>query len=72
MFRQVPVLPIVLPIAIVAFLGLLWSLQRRNRLSLPRAALAAALCVYLAGVIANTVFPIFLDKPSSPGSGRRS
>ncbi len=67
MFRQVPVLPVVVPIAGAAFLGLLWSLRRRDRLSLPRAAVAAALCVYLAGIIANTVFPIFLDKPASTG-----
>ncbi|MEZ0165265.1 VanZ family protein [Kineococcus sp. LSe6-4] len=64
LFRQVPVLPVVVPVAAVAFLGLLWSLRRRGRLSLPRAAVAAALCVYLAGTIANTVFPVFLDKPT--------
>ncbi|MEZ0492726.1 VanZ family protein [Kineococcus sp. TBRC 1896] len=55
------------PIAAAAFLGLLWSLRRRDRLSLPRAAVAAALCVYLAGIVANTVFPIYLDKPTGTG-----
>lgn len=65
MFHQVPVLPVVVPVAAATFAALLWSLQRRERLSTPRAAVALVLCVYLAGVVANTVFPIFVDKPSS-------
>lgn len=67
MFRQVPVLSVVVPIAVAAFLVLLRSLRRRGRLSLPRAAVAAALCVYLAGIVANTVFPVYLDKPARTG-----
>ena len=65
MFRQVPAQPVVVPVAVAIFAALLWSLQRRERLSMPRAAVALAMCVYVAGVVANTVFPIFLDKPSS-------
>lgn len=65
MFRQVPVLPVVIPLAAATLTALLWSLARRGRLSVPRAALALALCVYAAGIVANTVFPIFLDKPAS-------
>ena len=64
-FHQVPVLPVVVPVAAAAFAALLWSVQRREQLSVPRAAVALALCVYFAGVVANTVFPIFVDKPSS-------
>lgn len=64
MFQQVPVLPVVVPLAAAAFVVMLLLLRRRGRLSLPRAAVALALCVYLAGVVANTVFPIFLDKPA--------
>ena len=64
-FRQVPVLPVVVPVAAVVLLVLLRSLRRRHRLSVPRAVLAAALCVYVAGVTANTVFPVFLDRPGS-------
>ncbi|MET0434616.1 MAG: VanZ family protein [Cellulomonas sp.] len=64
MFRQVPVLPVVLPLAAVALAVLLGSLRRRGRLTAPRALVALALCVYLAGVVANTVFPIYLDKPA--------
>lgn len=65
MFYQVPVLPVVFPVAALAFAVLLWSLHRRARLTPQRAVVSLTLCVYLAGVIANTVFPIFLDKPSS-------
>lgn len=64
MFREVPVLPVVVPVAAAIFLTLLWYLHRRDRLSVPRALVALALCVYAAGVVANTVFPIFLDKPA--------
>lgn len=31
---------------------------------MPRAAVAAALCVYLGGIIANTVFPVFVGRPA--------
>jgi glycopeptide antibiotics resistance protein len=64
-FRQVPVLPLVLPLAAAALAALLWSLHRRGRLTGPRALVAVALSVYLAGVVANTVFPVFLGKPVS-------
>ena len=63
MFREVPVLPVVIPSAALVFAALLWVLHRRDRLSAPRVAVAAALCVYAAGVVANTVFPIFVERP---------
>lgn len=59
--REVPVLPVVIPVAAVVLLVLLARLRRRGLLSAPRAAVAVALCVYAAGVVANTVFPIHLD-----------
>lgn len=65
MFREVPVLPVVVPVAAAIFVALLWHLHRRGRLSAPRAAVAFVLCVYAAAVIANTVFPIFLNKSAS-------
>ena len=67
MFREIPVPPVVVPVAAAIFLLLLWHLHSRGRLSVPRAAVALALCVYVAGVVANTVFPIYLDKPG-PGA----
>jgi glycopeptide antibiotics resistance protein len=50
---------------------LLGILARRRRLTPSRAALTLAFCVYLAGIVANTIFPIFLDKPhsSAPWTG---
>lgn len=65
MFREVPALPVVVPLAGVVFVVSLWHLHRRGLLTAPRAAVGLALGVYAAGVVANTVFPIFLDKPSS-------
>ncbi|RXR22683.1 VanZ family protein [Oerskovia turbata] len=65
MFHQVPVLPVVVPLAAAVFAGLMWSLIRSRRFSVPRAAVALALGVYVAGIVANTVFPVFLDKPVS-------
>lgn len=58
-------LPVVVPIAgvVVAILG--WRLHRRAVFTVPRVAVAVAAGVYVAGVVANTVFPIFLDKPTS-------
>lgn len=67
MFRQVPVLPVVVPLAALVVAVLLVLLARRGRLSAPRAAVALALGVYTAGIVANTVFPIFLDKPARDG-----
>lgn len=64
MFRQVPVLPVVTVLAVVVLAALVRSLSRRGRLSWPRVAVAVVLCVYAAGVVANSVFPVFLDKPA--------
>jgi glycopeptide antibiotics resistance protein len=63
-FDEVPVLPVVVPLAAAIFVALLWHLHRRDRLSAPRAIVALLLCVYAAGIVANTVFPIFLDMPA--------
>ena len=65
MFREIPVLPVVVPLGVAAYAVLISRLRRRHLLSAPRALVALLLCVYLAGVIANTIFPIFLDMPAS-------
>ncbi|MDN3445727.1 VanZ family protein [Microbacterium sp. APC 3901] len=59
-FVEVPMLPIVIPFGVVIFLVLIWVLRSRGRITLPRASVAAVLAVYAGGVLANTVFPIFL------------
>ena len=64
LYAQVPVLPVVVPIAAAAMALFTWHLRRSGLLSLPRVAVALALCVYVAGVLANTLFPIYLDKPA--------
>lgn len=80
MFGEVPVLPVVVPIGGAVLAVALWHLHRRGRVTAARATVALALGVYAAGIVANTVFPIFLDKPSraarwtqfvnlTPGSG---
>lgn len=65
MFDEVPVLPVVVPLAAAVFVGSVWHLRRRGLLAPSRAAVALALGVYAAGIVANTVFPIFLDKPAA-------
>ncbi len=62
-FRPVPVLPVVVPLATVVLVLLLARLRRRGALTVPRALVALVLCVYGAGIVANTVFPVYLDAP---------
>lgn len=64
-FDQVPVLPVVIPLGVALFVVLVLGLRSRRLLSLPRVAVAAALSIYVAGIVANTIFPIFLDAPGS-------
>ncbi|MDD7961950.1 VanZ family protein [Microbacterium thalli] len=64
-FAEVPVLPVVIPFGVVVFAVLLVVLRARRIVTLPRAAVAAAVAVYAAGIVGNTIFPIFLDKPDS-------
>ncbi|WP_262002266.1 VanZ family protein [Microbacterium sp. Mcb102] len=59
-FVEVPMLPIVIPFGVVIFLVLIRVLRSRGRVTLARASVAAVLAVYAGGVLANTVFPIFL------------
>jgi glycopeptide antibiotics resistance protein len=63
LFGEVPALPVVAPVAGLTFGVLLWRLGRRGEISLLRVVAVAAVCVYGAGVAANTIFPIFLDMP---------
>ncbi|WP_258366231.1 VanZ family protein [Curtobacterium sp. MCPF17_031] len=67
MFGAVPVLPVVIPLSAALFVVLIAVLRARRWLTLPRAAVAAALSVYAGGILANTVFPIYLDRPPSEG-----
>jgi hypothetical protein len=44
---------------------LLWQLHRRAALTIPRVLVVAVLCVYGGGVLANSLFPIFIGKGRS-------
>lgn len=68
---EVPMLPIVVPLGVVIFLVLLVVLHSRGRVTLPRASVAAVLALYAGGVIANTIFPVFLHVGSWPDDGPR-
>ena len=63
--QEVAALPVVVPLAAVALVVLLWRLHRRGALSVPRVLVGVAACVYGAGVVANTVFPVHLGRTPS-------
>lgn len=66
---EVPMLPIVIPFGVAVFGVLLWVLRSRGRVTIPRASVAAVLAIYAGGVLANTVFPIFVRVGPSPDYG---
>lgn len=68
--HEISALPVVVPLAAVAFGVLLWRLRRRAATSVPRILVAAAACVYGAGVVANTLFPIYVGRPDYHESWR--
>ena len=68
---EIPMLPIVIPLGVVIFVVLLSVLRSRGRVTLPRASVAAVLALYAGGVLANTIFPIFIRVGASPNYGPR-
>jgi len=58
-FGEVPALPVAIPFGALVLVVQVLVLLRGRRFSWPRAAVAAAIAVYAAGILANTVFPIF-------------
>lgn len=62
-FGEVPAQPVALVVGVTAFLVQLLLLLRGGRFTWPRAIVAAALAVYAAGIFANTVLPIYLNRP---------
>jgi glycopeptide antibiotics resistance protein len=60
-FGEVSALPVAVPFGVVVFVLQVVLLHRGGRSSWPRTAVAAAIAIYAAGVLANTVFPVFLD-----------
>jgi glycopeptide antibiotics resistance protein len=68
--HEVPTLPVVVPLAGLAVTVLLWQLHRRAALTVPRIMVAATMCVYGAGVVANTMLPIYLGDDGNHPSWR--
>jgi glycopeptide antibiotics resistance protein len=62
---EITALPVVVPLAVVAFAVLLGHLRRRHALSVLRAIVAAVMCVYGAGVVGNTVLPVTVGGTAS-------
>jgi glycopeptide antibiotics resistance protein len=58
--REISGAPAGVALAVVGLVLVVWWLRRERALTVPRALAGAALCVYAAGVLANTAFPIFL------------
>jgi glycopeptide antibiotics resistance protein len=67
---EISALPVVVPLAAAAFAGVLWRLHRRAAMSVPRIVVAAIICVYGAGVVANTLFPVYIGGDDSHQSWR--
>lgn len=65
--HEVPTLSVVVPLGVAAFAVLLWVLHRRCAMTAPRILVAAVVCVYGAGVVANTILPIYLGGASDYG-----
>jgi len=63
--QEIPALPVVVPLALVALAVLWWRLHRRGALTVLRAVVGVALCAYGAGIVAHTVLPIHLDRSGS-------
>ncbi|MEO6605913.1 MAG: VanZ family protein [Aeromicrobium sp.] len=69
-YHEISALPAVVPLSTAAFAFMMWRLHRRAAVSVPRIAVAAAWCVYGAGVAANTVFPIYFGTMGDDQSWR--
>ncbi|MFK4851652.1 VanZ family protein [Microbacterium sp. ZW T6_19] len=61
-----PALPVLAPLAVIAIVVLLVRLHRRTELTLPRAIVVIVGCVYTAGLVGHTLFPIPLAPESDP------
>ena len=62
---EIPVLPCVVVLSVVVSAVLLWWLHRHAALSVPRVLVAAVLAVYVAGVVGNTLLPVYLGRSGS-------
>jgi len=68
---EIPALPVLVPLAAIAFAALVWRLRRRGALTVVKAAVlrvavAAVTCVYGAGLLGSVLLPF----PISVGAAR--
>lgn len=66
--REITGAPAGAALALAGLVLVVWGLRRRESLTLPCLLAGIALCVYVAGVLANTAFPIFLGESYADGS----
>lgn len=62
--QEITALPVVVPLAVLTFALMVWRLYRRTAVSAPRVVIAILACVYGAGVVANTLLPIYVGDHS--------
>ena len=66
--REITGAPAGVALALAGLVLAIWWLRRKEALTVPRLLAGAVLCVYAAGVLANTAFPVFLGTTSMYGS----
>lgn len=62
-YHEVPPMAVILPLGVVAFGLLVALLYQRRAVTLLRIVVAVVLTVYVVGIVANTLLPIYLGKP---------
>jgi glycopeptide antibiotics resistance protein len=60
--QEIPTLLVVVPLGAVALAVMLWWLHRRAALTALRASAGVVACGYGAGVVANTLLPIYIGE----------
>ncbi|AWB92297.1 VanZ family protein [Aeromicrobium chenweiae] len=65
--HQIPTLPVVVPLGLLMFAAMLWLLHRRGAVTALRVLVAAVVCVYGVGVVANTILPIYTGRVDDYG-----
>jgi len=68
--HEISAAPVVVPLAALAFALLLWRLHRNGTLTPLRALVALVATVYAAGLIANTLLPIYVGGVAYPAPWR--
>jgi glycopeptide antibiotics resistance protein len=56
-YTEIPAFPVLAPLVVVAIGVAMWWLRRHDALTPPRAAVGIVACVYVAGVLDQTLFP---------------